>query len=272
MVDIARSLAILGLAAIPLSTPRSHAHADTDSLDAPPNDIRDDPTRDIRSFRPSRHGFAFVNRFEGAPLPLGPCGHLLPTSTAHGLCGGMVRAAVDDFLTATPISDARSPPGRNSPLRRRLLRRQTQSFGWLGWQAMRFAHWMTLPPDGPRGANARIARELDRLRHRLDAGRPAPIGLVYSPLRETVAIWRNHQVLAYGLSEAPDGSVEIAIYDPNLPRRDDVRLRLRPIAHASTDPSRHDPPPAYRAEQIVPGGTTRALHGVFLMPYAGPSD
>jgi hypothetical protein len=55
----------------------------------------------------------------------------------------------------------------------------------------------------------------------LTAKRPVPLGLIApNPLR---GIGLNHQVVAYGAERSADGLL-IRIYDPNIPRRDDVTL------------------------------------------------
>ena len=89
-------------------------------------------------------------------------------------------------------------------------------------------------------------------------------------------VWLNHQVLAYGLVENEDGSVDVRVYDPNVPRSDDVYIRVRRVktseAHAN---------PAGETERNAGDLVLDGVHcepvnlrihpmqirGFFLMPY-----
>jgi len=230
--------------------------------------LGDDDPRDIRGFTPSEHGFAFTNRFTGPPIDLGPWSRWLPGQRAHGLCGGMSQAAAQAYLDGRSIDPVRVPPDWDSPTRRALVSAQFQSLGVLWWPGVRFAGWMAMPTGGDGvepGAAEAMAREVARIRELLDRGRPAPIGLVYRPMRESLAIFRNQQVLGYALDSDSDGRVLVSIYDPNYPGRDDVRLILDPV---STGPGPAGLlADAYSARLVIPDWSEWELHGLFLMPY-----
>jgi uncharacterized protein (DUF58 family) len=59
------------------------------------------------------------------------------------------------------------------------------------------------------------------------AGRPALLGLVRTVSWDPRKVVLHHVVLGYGLRE-PGGGVEVAVYDPNHPRDDSVRLLVAP--------------------------------------------
>jgi hypothetical protein len=136
----------------------------------------------------------------------------------------MVFAVCDFFERGWgPPADC-EPPRLDSPLFRYLVRRLFQSFR-LPFGPLRYYWWMT--------ANDRavmwntIRREWPRVRRELDSGRLAALGLIRAHSRNPFRLGENHQVLAYGYELDDDcGLLSIAIYDPNHPSRDDVRLSL----------------------------------------------
>ncbi|MFN0130921.1 MAG: hypothetical protein ACKVW3_00060 [Phycisphaerales bacterium] len=94
----------------------------------------------LAEFRPSLHGFRFVNSFTGSPLPfgLGKAEKSLNVPNRFGLCGGMSFAAADFFLAARPRPDARQPPTQGDPLYNFLYGRQVVSLGTMGVMAAKF--------------------------------------------------------------------------------------------------------------------------------------
>ena len=78
------------------------------------------------------------------------------------------------------------------------------------------------PRAGPIGsATVTRTRELGNVLVALAAGRPVPLGLIApNPLK---GIGLNHQVVAHAATKTAEG-LEIGVYDPNIPARDDVTL------------------------------------------------
>lgn len=210
----------------------------------------------IGGFRPSSHGFHFVNTFSGSPFGSGL--GLLPSH--YGLCGGMSLAAADHYVAACEVPAIATPPQAGSRWHRYLWKRQAQSMGLLGWRAARFVQWMALPDDTADGTQARTARHFGITRERLERGDPAPLGLVFTRLRDGGLPWHNHQVLAYGLTEREGGVIDIAIYDPNFPHRDDVVIRMTPVGVDAGVAG-------YACERVVPGRRASKVRGFFPMGY-----
>jgi hypothetical protein len=99
----------------------------------------------------------------------------------------------------------------------------------------------------------------------IDSGHPCPLSLVRVKSADPFELKKNHQVLAYGY-EITGTSIDLSLYDPNLPGRDDVTLSLsianltRPTAISMFPPGapvyaffrttyeRRDPPSLFRVE------------------------
>jgi hypothetical protein len=199
--------------------------------------------RSAAEFRPSVHGFLFVNRFTGSPLPAalralkGPIGEIVREGVQEGtgapnrfgLCGGMSLAAGDLFMARVPRPDATRPPEPGSALYEWLHQRQESSLGSGGIMALKFMSWMSMPdPIGKEGegtdegnaaassgtiAHATFA-ELGPIVRRLEKGELVPLGLVYvrssgntrAPDSEAGLPWENHQVLAYRVDHEGSGA------------------------------------------------------------------
>lgn len=204
-------------------------------------------------FVPSKHGFQFVNRFPGYWLPFSvPTVPDIPSvSNIYGLCGGMSATSFDYALAGLPIPRRRRRPGRVTPLHMYLHRRQVDSLGALGKQVVRFVRWMALPDEA---VQLRTAEEVKTLRANLEQGIPTPIGLVYVSSRDTLQIWQNHQVLATKLTER-NGRLIIQVYEPNYPRRDDVRIECW-----------SDGKGGLQSVQMM-GDKSKHVRGFFTMPY-----
>jgi hypothetical protein len=235
--------------------------------------------RRVPGFRPSASGFHFANRFRPEPVLLLNLGLLkLPVGNAsRGLCGGMVFAARDLFEAGVPPPSDTEAPGQGSPLFGYLVRRLFASFN-LPAGPLRYLLWMALPTGsflGIRGVAARTAGEWARVRHELDQGRPAALGLVRARSLSPFRLARNHQVLAYGYDlDEGTGALSIAVYDPNHPDDDGVSLNLEladgrmegPIRYESGghavrgffltryDPADPPPPPASASDESPPVG------------------
>lgn len=241
-------------------------------------------------FLPSRHGFWFRNSFTGTPISLGGLERRLGAEETYGLCGGMCFAALDRWHAGEDPPDVDRPPETDHPLYAELLARQLDSLGPYASLGLRFMRWMRLPDAGEGGVRHLTAVELQAVSESLERGEPVVLGLVYPS--DNWHPWGNHQVLGYAI-ETPEGEPDadderplfIALYDPNFPARDDVRLRLtptrEPAAGASEPPADAEPAPGgdggadaaptlpgFRVELVVPGRRDRAVRGVFAMPYA----
>ena len=173
-------------------------------------------------FRPSRDGFRFGNSWpRGAPVTLAG----LPLGRVHGgLCGGMAYAAREAWLAGRPLPDDRVAPARG-PLADRLWRAQLASLR-LPLGPLRYL-WFQLPPADRRRRRLTLTRGLPGLRAALAAGTPALVGLVRVVSWDPRQVVQHHVVLGYGLTETAAGA-EVAVYDPNHPGDDTVRLLVTP--------------------------------------------
>jgi hypothetical protein len=184
-------------------------------------------------FRPSRNGFRFANSWpRGAPVRLAG----LPLGRVRGgLCGGMAYAAREAWLAGRPLPADRVAPA-GGPLAARLWRAQLASLG-LPLGPLRYL-WFQLPPGEGRRRRLTLTRGLPRLRAALAAGTPALVGLVRVVSWDPRQVVRHHVVLGYGLTETAAGA-EVAIYDPNHPGDDTVRLLVTPagtVTHTGGGP------------------------------------
>jgi hypothetical protein len=222
----------------------------------------------VQAFQPTLHGFKFRNSFSGYPVPFNiPL--LPPASGAYGLCGGMSAAACDFFAANRPIPATESVPAKGTSLYDYLYQRQLATLGESGSYILKFLAWMALPDDNIHGTRSLTYREeLPAVRRELDQARPAVIGLVYVSSSESLHVWENHQVVAYGISETSGAqtSFTLRVYDPNHPGRDDITIscervrvaRLRVIFWWRN---------VYglKCVQHVPGKGDRRVRGFFLM-------
>lgn len=205
-----------------------------------------------RVFLPSRNGFAFANHFPGTPLP-SFLGGTASGNSAFGLCGGMTAASADYFLAGRLPPRTRELPKRGSALYEYLFLRQAESIGPGIATAGKFAEWMSK-------SNAELEvlslSEVDALQTRLKEHLIAPIGLILAGANGNRDIRENHQVLALGI-ERRDGAASIAIYDPNFPEDDSVRIELR--STSGKEPT----------GRLVRDGTVKAIpvRGFFVLSY-----
>jgi hypothetical protein len=188
-----------------------------------------------RGFLPSRDGFAFTNAWPPSPAVTvrTPAGRIGVGNSAAGLCGGMVFAALDYWHAGVPPPGER--PGPGSPLHGYVVRRLIASWDIPAGVA-RYYQWMNLP-DGDRAVLARgrrvgtqrgvswrtLAVAWPRIRARLDAGRPAALGVVTAAAANPARLRHNHQVLAFGYTQA-GSQVTLRVYDPNSGPDDRVRI------------------------------------------------
>jgi len=195
-------------------------------------------------FRPSAHGWHFVNRFASTPFG------------ALGFCGGMCFGALDRFYAGEPIPPDREVPEPMSPLFRELAGRQLSTLRGGMW--LDTYRWQLLPDhdrDGRPGIGTRTAAEWPKIRAEIDAGRPVVLCLIrVSGMFGNV--FHNHQVVAHGYEyDSATQTATIHVYDPNHPNYSDDGVRLTlPLARPATDWS--------------PSQNTRErLRGLFVVPY-----
>ena len=189
----------------------------------------------VLDFRPSRDGFRFGNSWpRGAPVRFAG----LALGRVHGgLCGGMAYAARQAWLAGEPLpADSAAPAG--GPLADRLWRAQLASLG-LPLGPLRYL-WFQLPAVGDRRRHRlTLTRGLPGVRGSLAAGRPPLVGLVRAVSWDPRRVVEHHVVLGYGLAERAGGGAEVAIYDPNHPGDDSVRLVVGPdgtVTHTGGSP------------------------------------
>jgi hypothetical protein len=223
-------------------------------------------------FKPSVHGFKFINNFPGYPLPFSipNLPNLSTVGNDYGLCGGMSCAAYDFLLAGRSIASQTTVPAQASVLHQYLYRRQIDTYGAFGEYIAKFAQWMVLPDDTVLGTQKRTYDEFEEIRAKLDDGNAVVLGLVYVSGSHTLEIWNNHQVLAYGYSEVSASTVDINIYDPNYPQRDDVIIQVERVPVGTTFvpgvPPRKKTVLGFKCKQLV-SDRSKELRGFFAIPY-----
>ncbi len=220
-------------------------------------------------FRPSEHGFRFANRFPGVPLPFTLPSAIRQPSMTYGLCGGMCFAAADFFRAGRPVPPGNQVPGDDTPLYRYLLRRQLDSFGSASRFVLKFMVWMFLPDGTANGTQRQTADSLDTVRLFLDAGQMAILGLVYVNGRQSLAVWQNHQVMAYGYRVISETVTDVSIYDPNYPGNDGVFIRCEQVevGRKKSKEDKHAPIYGMTCTEVIPGAPDRAVRGFFPIAY-----
>lgn len=203
----------------------------------------------MSAFAPSTHGFPFPNAWpDGMPVldvPT-PFGRVPVGNARAGVCGGMVFAALDLFSYRLPVPREPTPE-----VFRYLVRRLFDSWD-LPFGGLRYYTWQARP----RLARLTVEEEWPRVRAVLDAGQPAPLGLVQVHSLDPRQIGRNHQVLAYGYGVS-GGAVSLRVYDPNYPNDDGLTLTFDAVTAAVERPVVHG----------IEGPTVR---GFFLTEYRKP--
>jgi hypothetical protein len=223
-------------------------------------------------FQPSVHGFKFVNKFPGYPLPFSipDLPGLTSVGKSYGLCGGMSSAVYDFLLAGKNIPAVTTIPELASPLHRYLYRRQVDTFGALGEYIAKFAKWMLLPDSTIFGVQKRTYDAFEEIRVKLDDGNAVVLGLIYVSSGSSFEIWKNHQVLAYKYSEISATTIDINIYDPNYPLRDDVIIRLERVPVGTTlipgIPPRKRTVLGFKCTQKI-ADRQKNVRGFFAMPY-----
>lgn len=179
---------------------------------------------------PSRHGFAFANSWPAVPAisVRMPAGRLGIGNAALGLCGGMVFAALDYWHAGRLPSTVQPAPG--TPVFRFIVRRLIDSWRIPAGVACYYRGMLSSDAALTRRT---ISHQWPRVRALLDAGQPAPIGLITVASANPLLLGHNHQVLAYGYAvSGPE--VTLAVYDPNSGPDDSVVVRFSAAGFAHT--------------------------------------
>jgi hypothetical protein len=186
-----------------------------------------------RTFEPGSDGFAFTNSWPAAPavtVPT-PFGQVGIGNAANGLCGGMVFGALDYWIAGKVPPTVRPLPG--TPLYKFIVRRLVDSWH-VPAGVVEYYQWMNIA-DGDlsasvlgrsvvvqRGVSWRtIEQQWPLVKASIDAGVPAPLGVVTVKSVNVADLGRNHQVGAYAYSVSGT-EVTVRVYDPNSGRNDGI--------------------------------------------------
>jgi hypothetical protein len=157
---------------------------------------------------------------------------LLGPLDIYGLCGGMAYASLDYWHAQTPLprgANREDQPARtaaaSATLRQMIWQRLLDSLGrgvGEGGALQRTLEWTLLlnqVPEflggGPRALLERTKEEWTIVKAHINAGRPWPLGLVYT----NRALWNQHQVVAYGYEDHGGGTGRLYVYDCNHPHQ-----------------------------------------------------
>lgn len=226
-------------------------------------------------FLPSRNGFRFLNSFPGYPLPFSVpiFSSKVKVTSNYGLCGGMSSAAYDFILAGRDIPTTDIVPNQGTIFQRYLFQRAIDTFGSMGSSIVKIAQWMSLPDGTLLGRQKRTYGEFSQIQKKLDDQNLVVLGLIYvgaSSLAEVATnVWNNHQVLAYGYTQKPDGSFGIHIYDPNFPCRDDIVIQANPVVVGNLTSPDGSPIPTYglQCKEIAGDQQIMNVLGFMAMPY-----
>jgi hypothetical protein len=183
---------------------------------------------DVPNFKPSVQGLHYANSWASAPvvkIPT-PFGDINVGDAKHGLCGGMAFAVRDLFEAGrTPPTQAANPAA-NSPAFHYITTRLIDSFD-LPEGVARYYEWMNLPTGDElfvQGTSRRTIEDtMPAIRTTIDAGHPAPLGLVCAHSANPQDLGQNHQVLAYGYTDNANITT-VRLYDCNHPDDDNVTI------------------------------------------------
>ena len=180
-------------------------------------------------FTPLRHGFKFQNEFSGIPFlyrlfprVYGLMQRLFLSRNLYGLCGGMCFTALDYFHARESLPLLSSPPTLGHALHTHLFQRQNETYGRFGQTLARFVLW-SLRSDAL--LEQKTYQEFVRIQPSLDRNQPVVLGLVYVHISQSIAIWMNHQVIAYRFERTQKGET-VYLYDPNYPSQEDIMIDL----------------------------------------------
>jgi hypothetical protein len=209
---------------------------------------------------PSKNGLQFVNRFPGFPLP-DVLETLIDTSkSVHGLCGGMCFTVIDYTIAKKKLPQNKDVPKEDSALYHYIQKRQFDTWGKARLKVLRFVEWMGY---SDRRSAVETFASVKQLRRKLAHGSLSVLGLIYHNFQETLAVWDNHQVLAYGYSELANGYTRIHLYDPNFPKNDNIYLECKPIQVEFEGQTQL----GMQVKQYEGDKLLLNVHGFFVVPY-----
>ncbi|MCC6905548.1 MAG: hypothetical protein IT326_06860 [Anaerolineae bacterium] len=215
----------------------------------------------VADFRPSKNGLQFPNRFPGIPLP-DALSKLIDTSrSVHGLCGGMCFTVIDYTRAKKVPPKAAKVPDKETSLYEYLSKRQMASWGTMSSQILRYVQWMTYSDSK---AQAESWESWQELKKNLDEGDLTVIGLIYTDFSESIRVWDNHQVLAYGYEVLEDDTIQIDLYDPNYPKDDTITLQVTPVKIKDGDTKTEQ---AVTCVQMRGDKKIHDVHGFLIVPY-----
>ena len=210
-------------------------------------------------FTPLRHGFSFQNEFSGIPFLYRRfpkryelIHRLFFSRNLYGLCGGMCFTALDYFHAKESLPRLSSPPALGHILHTHLFRRQNETYGRFGQTLARFVQWSF---QSDASLQAQTYREFVGIQQSLDRNQPVVLGLVYVHISKSIAIWMNHQVIAYRYETATGGGT-VYLYDPNYPGQEDIVVDLIRTGRAVQCLQRN-----LRLNSVMP------VRGFFAVPY-----
>jgi hypothetical protein len=211
----------------------------------------------IKGFAPSKNGLKFPNRFPGLPLPDALTKFIDTSKSVHGLCGGMCFTVIDYTKSKKKAPEVNAVPQEETPLYHYLAKRQLASWGTMSMMVLRYAQWMTFSDDK---AQSESLESWQHVKKQLDDGEFQVLGLIYHDLHESLAVWDNHQVLAYGYTELADGSAHIHVYDPNYPKNDNIHIEVTPVKEGGKVVG-------VKTAQYKDEKKIHPMHGFLVVPY-----
>ena len=114
--------------------------------------------------------------------------------------------------------------------------------------------------------------EFQRIKARLDDQNLVVLALIYVKAADIAGlvqqIWNNHQVLAYGYT-GTDTSIDVHVYDPNFPSRDDVVIHAERVQLGSTSSPNLGSKPifGFKCLQKLGSQNVKDVRGFFAMPF-----
>lgn len=209
-------------------------------------------------FTPISNGFNFQNKFIGVPLSLDKFPKInslisqLFRKNCYGLCGGMCFAVLDYYYSGKEIPSIDFPPEKGNSLHSYIFKRQNDTYGFLGKIIAKFVCWSIKTNFQ---LQERIYKEFLATQYLLDRNQPVVLGIVYVHISKTIAIWMNHQVVAYKYENDSEKST-IFLYDPNYPGRDDIVIEFLKTNNE------------YRCfQKSLQSGKVITIRGFFIIPY-----
>jgi hypothetical protein len=171
--------------------------------------------RRVTSFVPERHGFCFINTFNGEDI-----------IRWGGLCGGMVYTALDYFNHRLPVPRQCYTPANQTPLQSYIYNRQNHSIWDVNekWSELEVSYNTRANEIFRWGLQGTGGGRLEELRTSVDANISRPLGLFAGGIiGKDNSNGGRHVVLGVGYAmgryqgdlQAHQEDVKILIYNPN---------------------------------------------------------